>query len=575
MGNLIPGVAPDRVGLVLPPQVRDANLLDEGVSQLLAAFDAAPGAPIASQGVVDSIVECKVPEPMPSSFEVAGQSIYMIGIGGSGMQGLARLLRARGANVAGSEPIKSGATDALAAEGIEIGFDQSRSELPARCDLVVASAAIRPDHPQMLAAAERGVSVLNYAEALGRCMLNRTAVCIAGTHGKSTTTSMLSCVLSDCGLKPTSIVGASCAQLGGANAKPEDQAGFGGGFVLGAEEIPLGPKAGKPGLIVAESCEFNRSFHNYNPTVAVITSVEADHLDMYGSVDEVIKSFNVFARRIAPSEEGGLLLIAHDNAHRREVRAGVRAKVQTLGFSPSADWQVKFDSLAREAVLLDPARREVCRWTVDMPGDHNAMNSAFAAAVATHLGCDAQKISASLSAFAGVDRRSQFIGHRAHPLGGVVRIYDDYGHHPTEVEATLRALRDRERPELRNGRLICVFQPHQHSRTRHLLEEFAKSFEAADVVIVPNIYFVRDSVEESQKVTAGDLVDRLRQRGVQAMHLYPFAAITESLETQCRPGDVLVVMGAGPVNEVAYGFLRAGPHTTADGKSVAAGKAKR
>jgi len=137
-----------------------------------------------------------------------------------------------------------------------------------------------------------------------------------------------------------------------------------------------------------------------------------------------------------------------------------------------------------------------------------------------------------------------------------VRVYDDYGHHPTEVEATLRALRQFEKPQERNGRLICVFQPHQHSRTRHLMEEFASAFNAADVVIVPNIYFVRDSIEEKTKVTAGDLVDRLREKGVHAMHLYPFEAIIEQLENLCKPGDVLVVMGAGPVNEVAYGFLK-------------------
>jgi UDP-N-acetylmuramate--alanine ligase len=139
-----------------------------------------------------------------------------------------------------------------------------------------------------------------------------------------------------------------------------------------------------------------------------------------------------------------------------------------------------------------------------------------------------------------------------------VRVYDDYGHHPTEVDATLRALRDFERPQERGGRLICVFQPHQHSRTRHLLEEFATAFSSADVVIVPQIYFVRDSQEERQKVTAADLVDRLRAGGVKAMHSHPFEAIVESLENLCRDGDVLVVMGAGPVYQVAYGYMKTG-----------------
>jgi UDP-N-acetylmuramate--alanine ligase len=157
----------------------------------------------------------------------------------------------------------------------------------------------------------------------------------------------------------------------------------------------------------------------------------------------------------------------------------------------------------------------------------------------------------------------QLLGERPYPArhgsaAGSVRVYDDYGHHPTEVDATLRALRDWEHPEDRGGRLICVFQPHQHSRTRFLLDEFAQAFSAADVVIVPHIYFVRDSQAEKQRVSASDLVDKLRARGKQAMHLYPFEAIVEQLEVVCRPGDLLVVMGAGPVDAIARGYLAAG-----------------
>jgi UDP-N-acetylmuramate--alanine ligase len=190
-----------------------------------------------------------------------------------------------------------------------------------------------------------------------------------------------------------------------------------------------------------------------------------------------------------------------------------------------------------------------------LPGAHNAMNAATAAAIASLLGADADRVAESIAAFRGLHRRSQFLGERALPSGGAVRVYDDYGHHPTEIDATLRALRDFEKPQDRGGRLVCVFQPHQHSRTRFLLDEFASAFSSADVVIVPHIYFVRDSQAEKQKVSAGDLVDKLRHRGVQAMHLYPFEAIIEQLQVICRPGDLLVVMGAGPVDQVARGFL--------------------
>jgi UDP-N-acetylmuramate--alanine ligase len=491
--------------------------------------------------------------PARDRFHVATRHVYMVGIGGCGMAGLARMLKARGALVAGSDMVAGETTRALAAEGIEVGFDQSKPWLPDACEVVVASAAIKPDHPQMLEAQRRGIPTLTYAEALGRCMLGRTAIAVAGTHGKSTTTAMLGASLTDAGLDPTVIVGATCAQLGSGCLKPP---GGPVGFRLGSERIPAGSMAGTPGILLAESCEFNRSFHNYRPLFASISSVEADHLDVYGSLDEVVKAFHEFARLVAPAAEGGVLLIAHEGANRREVTAGLTCKVETIGFSPEADWVIALDP-ASGRVNLSHLREPVADWTMTLPGPHNAVNAATALALGTMVGADARTLARSLAAFGGVDRRMHFLGERK-LQGGVVRVYDDYGHHPTEVATTLRALRDHERPCERGGRLICVFQPHQHSRTRHLMEEFATAFGAADVVIVPHIYFVRDSQEERHKVTAADLVDRLRQRGVQAMHLYPFEAIVEQLQNVCRPGDLLVTMGAGPVNQVALGYLHSG-----------------
>ncbi len=495
----------------------------------------------------------------PSEF--AGKAIYMVGIGGCGMSGLARLLRARGAHVRGSDVGRSPFTQTLERDGFELAFDQSgvgAGAIPATCDLLVASAAIRPEHPQLLAAQARSLPVLSYAEALGRAMHSHTGVCIAGTHGKSTTTAMLGVCLAAAGLDPSVIVGANCSQL----AKPSGSASptgnkpaNAGGFRLGSELVPSGPLSGEPGLLLAEACEFNRSFHNYHPRVAAITSVEADHLDVFGSVEEVVKAFHEFARLIPHRDKGGTLLIAAEGTHRREVTAGLECDVQTIGWSPSCDWSVQYDPRSRRTGLVRKGHGLIGAWITTMPGEHNAMNAATACALATILGADPDKIATSLGEFKGLDRRMQFMGERRLPLGGAVRVYDDYGHHPTEVEATLKALRDFERPEERGGRLVCVFQPHQHSRTRFLLDEFASAFNHADVVVVPDIYFVRDSIEEKTKVTAGDLVDRLRSRGIQAMHLYPFDAIIEQLHVMCKPGDLLVVMGAGPVDSVARGFL--------------------
>lgn len=492
------------------------------------------------------------PHPKPpiqgstDGLDLTGRHVYLIGIGGCGMSGLARMLRTRGALVDGSDSAPSSYTDSLKTEGIVVGFDQSRKWLPDDCDLVIASAAIKPDHPQLLEAERRGVAVMNYAEALGRAMVGCSGICVAGTHGKSTTTAMLGLALADAGLEPNVIVGATCPQMGG-------------GFRLGAKTIPLGSMRGQPGLLVVEACEFNRSFHNYRPRIAAITSVEADHLDVYGSLEAVIESFHHFARLLPPASEGGLLIIADKDSHRREVTAGLECAVQTIGWSPSCDWSVQYEPLTRRTGLVRKGLGLIAAWVTSLPGEHNAMNSATAAALAISAGADADAVARSLAQFKGIERRMQFLGEKRLPGKSMgVRVYDDYGHHPTEVAATLTALREFERPQDRGGRLLCVFQPHQHSRTRFLLEEFASAFSAADVVIVPHIYFVRDSIEERTKVTASDLVDRLRHRGVQAMHLYPFEAIIEHLEVLGRPGDLLVVMGAGPVDQVAKGYLAAG-----------------
>ncbi|MDX2018395.1 MAG: Mur ligase domain-containing protein [Planctomycetota bacterium] len=502
------------------------------------------------------------PRVQADRFDLVGKHVFMIGIGGCGMSGLARLMKARGAVVTGSDQSKSETTDALKAESIGVSFDQDSGALPEACDMVVASAAIKPDHPQVLEAQRRGVATLLYAEALGQCMIGRTGIAIAGTHGKSTTTAMIGAALTDAGLDPSVIVGATCSQLvrGSLGSGAMDP---GAGFRLGSPTIPIGPLKAKPGILIAEACEFNRSFHNYRPLIASISSVEADHLDVYGSLDAVVESFHEFARLVPPESEGGRLLIAHDGAHRREVTRGLTCKVETIGFSPEADWVVEYDVATRTA-SLSHERKPIAKWTMLLPGAHNAVNAATALALGVMVGGDPAVLARSLSAFAGVDRRMHYLGDRILPAssthpGGAVKVYDDYGHHPTEVDVTLRALRDFDRPQDRGGRLICVFQPHQHSRTRHLLEEFAQSFTSADVVIVPHIYFVRDSQEEKTKVNAQDLVDRLRSRGVRAMHLYPFEAIVEQLENLAQPGDLLVVMGAGPVWQVARDYLAGGP----------------
>ncbi len=475
----------------------------------------------------------------PEAFDLNQVRAHFVGIGGCGMSGLARMFRGRGATVTGSDQTATAVTEALQHEGFPVECADPGS-LPGDAQLVVASAAIRPEHPQLVEAKRRSLPVLTYAQAIGRCMIGRTAVAVAGTHGKSSTVAALGHTLIQAGLDPTVIVGATCRQLA------TDPDALPSGFHLGAPTIPIGARAGAPGLLLAEACEFNRSFLNHHPTVGAVTNVEADHLDIYGDLAGVIEAFNNFARLLPPEDEGGVLLIAHDGAHRTEVAAGVRAKVETIGFSPEADWRVEFDPETAHVALIKGGVA-AAQWINPTPGVHSAMNSAFACALAITVGADPARAAAALASFQGVDRRLQFLGE----VGGV-RVYDDYGHHPTEIDATLRALRQHERP---TGRLVCVFQPHQHSRTRFLLDEFAQSFTSADAVIVPHIYFVRDTEEEKTLVGADDLVRKLTDRGVEAQHIDAFDDIVEHLHQWCAPGDLLVVMGAGPVWKVAHQFV--------------------
>ena len=466
---------------------------------------------------------------------------HYVGIAGSGMSGLARLARARGARVTGSEQADTPAAGALRAEGFAVSPAQTPETLPADATAVVASAAVPPDHPELTEARRRGLPVLKYAEALGRLMrLPGTAgVAVAGTHGKSSTTAMLAHVLLSCGLDPSFILGARCEQIGGGSRCADAAAGGAGS-----------------GILVAEACEFDRSFHHLAPTHAVVLNVEADHLDCYGSLDAIVESFAAF---VALLPEGGTLLLQHESAHRIRVAAaaGARVVVETLGFAPEADWSVRV-SPAEEAaepgspasdagVALRRGGQEVAAWTLALPGQHMAYNAAAAAVTAHRLGVPLADAADALSAFRGLDRRMQHRGTVAAGGGAKALVIDDYAHHPTEIDATLRALRVHHRPK----RLLCVFQPHQHSRTRHLLGEFAAAFGPADRVLVPDIFFVRDSEAERSEVNATDLVRLLRAAGVAADHVANFNEAEATLRADLRDGDLIVTMGAGDVWKVA------------------------
>ncbi len=471
-------------------------------------------------------------------FPELGATVWMIGIGGCGMCGLARIFASHGLCVSGSDQASTDTTLALESEGIRVCHGEDA--LPDGVDVVIASAAIPPDHPEWITAKNRGIRMYSYAEGLGMVQQQRLGVSIAGTHGKSTTAAMLAWILLDTGLDPGFIIGANCEQIGG-------------GSRLGSGSIPIGPLEGEPGILITEACEFNRSFHRHCPAVGLINNLEEDHLDVYKSLDSIIEAFATFAALIPPAEHGGSLLIAHEGARRQRITPSLSCHVSTFGFNPEADYQVAWDAAARRAGILRDGMW-VTQWTNTMPGAHNALNAAAAVILAHQLGTEWDTAADAASRFQGLERRMERLGVRR-VESGEVTVFTDYGHHPTEIDNTLRALRAAESPE----RLICVFQPHQHSRTRFLIDQFAESFAAADEVIVPEIYFVRDSEAERKRICANDLVDRLLERGVSARHIENFGEIVETLERELRDGDLLVVMGAGPVWTIARDFMDAAP----------------
>jgi len=462
----------------------------------------------------------KVPVLLPE--DLRGLRVHLIGVAGSGMSGLAAFLLRRGAAVSGSDARAAPELSRLAAAGAMVTTDQSGRVMPAELDLVVRSAAISDDHPEVVAAQQRGVPVIKYAQMLGLLMARCEGIAISGTHGKSTTTALLTYILKKGGYDPSFVVGANVPQLGGSSG------------------------AGDGRFFVAEACEYDRSFFNLRPRRAAILNIEKDHLDCYPSLQVITEAFTQFALGLPA---GGVLVVNAQDPCCRQVAAAVAARVETFGLSDHADWHARDLEIESGCYTASFCWRDQVfgRIRLGIPGKHNVENALAAIALARDCGLKWQEIAAGLTEFRGASRRLELRGQ-----AGGVRVLDDYAHHPTEIRVTLAAARERYEP----NRLWVIFQPHQHSRTRFLLSEFAESFSLADYVVVPDIYFVRDSERDREAVCAADLVERLRARGCQADYIPSFSAIAERVAAAVRPGDAVLTMGAGDIWMVADELLR-------------------
>jgi len=305
-------------------------------------------------------------------------------------------------------------------------------------------------------------------------------------------------------------------------------------------------RAGEGDFFVAEACEYDRSFLNLRPEIAVITNIEEDHLDYYRDISEIEEAFLEFAS-LLPSE--GFLLARADDPRCRSVAEKVRCARETFSVSGESDWTarvVEWEGI-RSRVIVVHKRDEFVELELHVPGEHNVLNALAAVGVLFRAGLSGEEIKRALGTFRGVRRRFQFLGE----VGGVAFV-DDYAHHPTEIKAALRAAR-----EVFGGRKVwCVFQPHQHSRTRFLLAQFAESFADADVLVVPDIYFVRDSEADKRRISSADLAREVSRRGKQAVYIPTFNEIVRKLREDVEPGDVVITMGAGNIGELGHALAR-------------------
>ena len=455
---------------------------------------------------------------------VSGKKYHFIGIGGIGTSGLAKILMKNGATVSGSDMEDSTVVELLRSLGATIGIGHRPENISEDTDIVVMSAAITAANPELGRASELGLPIYKYAEMLGKLFDTYTGIAVAGTHGKSTTSGWLSYVMQQAGTEPNFIVGAYIPQLDGSS-------GVGNGESF-----------------VAESCEYDRSFLNLHPSAAVLLNIEQDHLDYYRDEDDIVDAFSDFAAGV--KDGGALIANGHDkNVARVLRRFKTEKKVLLYGLDAHCDVRAENLKLVDGTYEFDLNSKKdlLGRPHIALPGQFNVLNALAVTAACLQAGLDADSILAHLGGFTGIDRRLMLKAK----IDGIT-ILDDYAHHPTEIRASLKAIREKYAPK----RLWCIFQPHQYSRTRFLLDDFAESFKLADNTIVPEIYFVRDTAESKNKVNAEMLAERIRQQGCEALFINDFSGILEHLKNNVKSGDLVVTMGAGTIWKVADEYIQ-------------------
>ncbi len=446
--------------------------------------------------------------------------IHFLGIGGIGMSGIAEILLSQGFTVSGSDAARSETTDYLASLGARV-FIGHAAEHIAGADAVVYSSAVKTDENiEILTARENAVPIIRRAEMLAEVSRLNYCLAIAGTHGKTTTTSLCGLTLIKAGYDPTVLVGGRLRGLGGTNAR-----------------------LGKGDWTVVEADEYDRSFLQLLPTVAVINNIEAEHLDIYGTEDEVKKAFIEFANK---TPFYGFTALGLDDAGARSILGEIGKKIVTFGLSPHADYRAVniMQSEKNSRIEVFGRGEPLGDITLQVPGLHNVRNLMAAVAVGREIGISFDAIKEAAQEFTGVYLRFEILGE----ADGIL-VVDDYAHHPTEVRAALSAARAGWK-----RRIVAVFQPHTYTRTRDFYREFAQAFDDADILIVSEIYPAREKPIEG--ISGAMIAETARKFGHRNAHfIAEKAEIEQTLRDVLREGDMLITLGAGDIYSIARGFM--------------------
>ena len=456
--------------------------------------------------------------PVPEMRRI--HQIHFVGIGGSGMCGIAEVLLNQGYKISGSDLSESGNTDRLQQLGVTIYFGHAAENIDA-ADVVVTSSAVKSDNPEVVAAREQRIPVVPRAEMLAELMRYRHGVAVAGTHGKTTTTSMLASILAADGKDPTFVIG---------------------GLVKGAG---TNARLGESRYLVAEADESDASFLHLQPMVAVVTNIDADHMETYDfDFSKLLQTFVEFLHNLPFY---GLAVLCVDDDSVRQLLAEIFRPVLTYGFSDDADFRIENMQSAKSSSsfrVYRPGDLAPLDIRINCPGIHNVLNATAAIAVATDEQVSDEAIIEGLSSFKGVGRRFEIYGEYLVEKGEAMLV-DDYGHHPREVAATIQAVRQGW-PE---RRLVMIFQPHRYTRTRDLYEDFVQVLSSCDVLIVLDVYSAGE--DEIPGATSKQLCHSIRQRGlVDPIHVGPIEEVADVLRNIVSGGDIVITQGAGSVGKL-------------------------